>query len=197
MHIGVDFDNTIADYTGVFHRVALNLGWIPDDTGATKSEVRRYFIEHGIESKWTELQGIVYGKEIMQAKLYPGCLDTLKQLKADGHTLSIISHKTKYPIIGDKVDFHLSALAWLNTHGIIGSADSPVEQHQVYFNQTKDEKVQRIGALKCESFIDDLPDIFTHQDYPSHVQAILFDPSDTLDFAGLRLTHWHELSETL
>ena len=37
----------------------------------------------------------------------------MKQLKNLGHELSIISHKTLYPIIGDKVNFHQAALQWL------------------------------------------------------------------------------------
>ena len=36
MRIGVDLDNTIVCYDGLFHRVALRLGWLTDDCATDK-----------------------------------------------------------------------------------------------------------------------------------------------------------------
>jgi len=42
MRIGIDFDNTIACYDGVFHAAALERGLIPSELGRDKNSVRDY-----------------------------------------------------------------------------------------------------------------------------------------------------------
>ncbi len=42
MRIGIDFDNTIACYDGVFHKAAIERGLIPDDLDSSKNAVRDY-----------------------------------------------------------------------------------------------------------------------------------------------------------
>ena len=44
MIIGVDFDNTIVDYFGLFHRIALQKGWIPSSVEQSKISVKKFFI---------------------------------------------------------------------------------------------------------------------------------------------------------
>ena len=177
MIIGIDFDNTIADYTGVFHHVGVKLGWLPKEVGQTKEDVKAYFINAGNEPKWTELQGIVYGKEINQAKPYLGCLKTLQQLKAQGHTLKLVSHKTKYPIIGEKVDFHVAAKYWLSSHQFTQCNNAPFEGFHLYFKETKTLKVQTIDELNCDIFIDDLSSVLSDPLFPSRTKKIHFTSS--------------------
>ncbi|ALU44785.1 hypothetical protein [Pseudoalteromonas rubra] len=175
MIIGIDFDNTIADYTGVFYRVGCALGWLPESVGQSKNEVKQYFIDLGNEAKWTELQGIVYGKEITQARPYPDCLDTLKQWRKQGHTLKLISHKTRYPIIGERVNFHVAATGWLEANGFVGKIDAPFEKTDLFFNETKEDKLLRISTLDCELFVDDLESIFNHALFPAQCKKVLFN----------------------
>ncbi|KZN47182.1 hypothetical protein [Pseudoalteromonas luteoviolacea] len=196
MIIGIDFDNTIADYTGVFYRVALQLGWISADIGQSKTEVKDYFIQQNREPKWTELQGIVYGKEIGQAVPYDGALKCLQSLKEQGHTLYLVSHKTRYPIIGSKVDFHLAAKNWLATNNFIGQINAPFEEDTLFFNETLDTKVNKIKELKCDVFIDDLEKVLTHSDFPTSCQALLFQPNLSNDQSN-HITHWHEVNAQL
>ena len=197
MIIGIDFDNTIANYTGVFHRVGVKLGWLPKEVGQTKEDVKAYFINAGNEPKWTELQGIVYGKEINQAKPYLGCLKTLQQLKAQGHTLKLVSHKTKYPIIGNKVDFHLAATNWLKSNHFVGEYNSPFSLKELFFNETKELKISLIRQLKCDVFIDDLQNILTHPSFPLGCKKVWFNNSKS-NIADLpQLSCWSGLSTLL
>ncbi|ESP90419.1 MULTISPECIES: hypothetical protein [Pseudoalteromonas] len=193
MIIGVDFDNTIANYTGVFYQVALDLGWIPKQTGKSKQEVKQYFISQDNEKKWTELQGIVYGKEISNAKPYPESLTHLKALKAQGHQLKLISHKTKYPIIGDKVNFHDAAKGWLETHGFVNCPNAPFDPEQVFFNETKDKKVMLIESLACDFFIDDLESILLHKHFPAACKGILFSPDKVSQSPHLQAQAWTQI----
>jgi len=61
MRIGIDFDNTIACYDGVFHAAALERGLIPADIGRDKNSVRDHLNGAGRNDDFTELQGYVYG----------------------------------------------------------------------------------------------------------------------------------------
>ena len=61
MRIGIDFDNTIACYDGVFHAAALERGLIPADLGRDKNSVRDHLNGAGRKDDFTELQGYVYG----------------------------------------------------------------------------------------------------------------------------------------
>ncbi|WP_394191952.1 HAD family hydrolase [Pseudoalteromonas atlantica] len=192
MIIGIDFDNTIADYTGVFHHVGVKLGWLPKEVGQTKEDVKAYFINTGNEPKWTELQGIVYGKEINRARPYEGCLDALRQLKTKGHELVLISHKTRHPIVGEKVNFHEAATNWLKSHRFAGSIDSPFSEFDLNFNETKKAKLLCIARLNCDLFIDDLESIFCHELFPVHCRKVLFNINS--NYKSLtQITKWSDI----
>ncbi len=193
LHIGIDFDNTIADYTGVFYDVGVERGWLPENIGCSKQEIKQFFIAQNQENKWTELQGIVYGKEISKAQPYEGCVETIAQWVKVGHVVSIISHKTQFPIIGEKVSFHSAALGWLKHHGLTGDK-APLNPSQVYFNETKLRKVERIDEKKCDVFIDDLPEIFAMSAFPQHCKSILFSPSRCASYHSLQVASWQEVS---
>lgn len=200
MRIGIDFDNTLVDYTGVFHQVALELNWIPESIGKSKAEVKAYFIEQNNEAKWTELQGLVYGKHILKAKPYNEAIAVIEQLQQAGHELFIVSHKTQYPFIGEQVDLHQAAKSWLKEYGVIahGNEVGLLPESSVFFNQKKEQKLAKAAELQCDVFIDDLVEILTHELYPQDCQGVLFDPNNQpVDFAGTRVKNWQEFAACL
>ena len=79
MRIGVDFDNTIVCYDGLFHRVALEQGLIPASLPANKGGVRDYLRQIGREDDWTAMQGTVYGARMLEASAFPGVLDFFRR----------------------------------------------------------------------------------------------------------------------
>jgi hypothetical protein len=189
--IGLDFDNTIVNYTGIFHEVAVNHRWLPSHVGNSKRDVKDYFIENGDEGRWTELQGLVYGSEIHKAVPYPGVIEFIDAAKRAGHEIVIISHKTQYPYIGEKVDFHVAAKSWLDGKQI--SAIDRVPSSQCYFNETKEAKLQKINELGCSIFIDDLPSILQHDSFPKRCRGVLFAPNENVDSAIVdRIVSWSE-----
>ena len=52
--------------------------------------------------EWTILQGEVYGKYIYDAKIDGMFIKFLKLLKENNVIINIVSHKTKFPILGKK-----------------------------------------------------------------------------------------------
>lgn len=174
MRIGIDFDNTIACYDGVFHKAALERGLIPADLGASKNAVRDFLNGSGRKDDFTELQGYVYGARMDLVAPYAGFDAFLKAADAAGHELFIVSHKTKTPMIGPAYDMHQAARGFLEARGFIG--DKGVRGENAFFELTKEEKVARAASLGVEVFIDDLPEILSMTGFPAGMRGILFDP---------------------
>ena len=175
MRLGVDFDNTIVCYDGVFHALACERGLIPASTGTGKDEVRDALRAAGREDDWTQLQGTVYGAGMALARPWPGVLAFLRRALGAGIPLFIISHKTRHPFRGPRHDLHAAALGWLETHGLFDSIGLP--RQNVFFELTKDQKLARIGAQDCTHFIDDLPEFLAEAAFPPEPSRILFDPA--------------------
>ncbi len=199
MLIGLDFDNTIVCYDQLFHRLALERGLIPDTLPATKQAVRDSLRSSGREADWTELQGIAYGPRITDAKPFAGVLAFLRKCRTVGKEVVIISHKTKHPYLGEKHDLHSAAHNFLATHGFYETLDTGLAPSGVFLEPTLGEKMARIGALACDAFVDDLPEVLMEPRFPSNVTKILFDPADSWTQAGelTRAGSWNECTELL
>ncbi len=178
MRIGIDFDNTIACYDGVFHAAALERQLIPVDLPSDKTSVRDHLRSLGMDADFTELQGYVYGSRMQLVNVFPGFAETLQVLRAKGHDVFIVSHKTRTPFAGPAHDLHASAREFLSARAIVGESDGQIPAQNVFFELTKEEKVARIAALDCDVFVDDLPEILAMDGYPATLRAILFDPDD-------------------
>src|ERR1700742_4998758 len=120
MRIGIDFDNTIACYDGVFHAAALERCLIPPDLGRDKNSVRDHLNGSGRKDDFTELQGYVYGDRMYLVSPYPGFGAFVAASRKAGHDLFVVSHKTKHPILGPQHDMHAAARGFLTDRGLTG-----------------------------------------------------------------------------
>jgi hypothetical protein len=182
MRIGIDFDNTIACYDGVFHAAALERGLIPPDLARDKNSVRDHLNGSGRKDDFTELQGYVYGARMDLVSPFPGFAEFVRVAQGAGHRLFIVSHKTRHPILGPKHDMHAAARGFLQARGLIGGDAAQIDPANVYFELTKEEKVARAADLCVDMFIDDLPEILASPGFPQFMRKILFDPDN--QFAG-------------
>lgn len=199
MKIGIDFDNTLADYTGVFHRVAAEMGWIASAVPADKTSVRDHLRASGREDLWIELQGLVYGPHIFSAKPFPGAGIFLRGCATRGIEVFVISHKTRFPFLGASHDLHDYALRWLEKNGFFAPC-GPVTRDNVFLELTKEEKLSRIAALGCDYFLDDLPEFLGDPGFPARVRRVLFDPHrfhDETPPNALRVRSWEEFGRLL
>jgi hypothetical protein len=193
MRLGLDFDNTIVRYDALFHRVALEGGWIPPELPATKLQVRDHLRSQGREQTWIEMQGYVYGARMAEADMYPGVERFLQWARDRALAVCIVSHKTLHPFAGPKYDLHEASRAWVAVR--LRDASGPlVELSSVHFELTKEAKFARIQALACTAFLDDLPEILLAPAFPKSASPILFDPDRHHSGGELpRLNHWDEL----
>ena len=182
MRIGIDFDNTIACYDGMFHQAALERGLIPPDLARDKNSVRDHLNGSGRKDDFTELQGYVYGARMELVSPYPGFAEFIGAARKTGHDLFVVSHKTQHPILGPKHDMHAAARSFLAGRGLTGAQSHQIDPENVFFELTKGEKVARAHDLACDVFIDDLPEILGLSGFPPHTRKILFDPEN--QFAG-------------
>jgi len=198
MIIGVDFDNTIVSYDALFHRVALEQKLIPESTPISKSLVRDHLRKIGKEDVWTEMQGTVYGPRMREAQPFPGVLEFFTRCRAIGQPVYIISHRSRYPYLGEQHDLHAAARDWLDVYAFHDAARIGLPRTSAFFELSKAEKIARIGQTKVTHFIDDLPELLDDATFPAAVEKILFDPTDVHAKTSLpRATSWPAIERLL
>ena len=195
MLIGLDFDNTIVCCDRLFHRAAAEKGLIPAEVPIAKEKVRAYLRSRGREDDWTELQGYVYGVLIREAPIFPGVVDFFTRCKEQGIAVYVISHKTRHPFLGQAYDLHKAAHEWLEQHGFYDPKGIGLSKGEVFFELTKQEKLNRITRVGCSYFVDDLPELLAEPGFPAGVERIMFDPNGQHQDDGHvhRATSWAEI----
>jgi len=199
VRVGVDFDNTIICYDGLFHAVAVEKGLVPAAIAPLKNSVRDYLRSVGNEDAWTELQGYVYGERICDAEAFAGVLCFFKACRCQGVDVFIISHKTRHPYRGAAYDLHGAAIRWLEYNGFLEPQGGVLPADRVFLEQTKADKLARIGRQRCTHFIDDLPEFLNEEGFPEFTAKILFDPGDHHGgtVAPIRFSSWPQIHRHL
>lgn len=193
MIIGLDFDNTIVCYDKAIAILADQMLSLPAGVPRTKNSIRDYFRRLNKEDTWTRFQGELYGPGMDFAEAYPGFFLAAEELRSIGFKILVISHRTRFPYLGQKYDLHLSAKAWLqrNLHSLIGDAD-------VIFNEQRVEKINCIKHHGCDVFVDDLSEILLDAKFPSATRGILFSPNfDSCNWHGEKISEWLQLPRLL
>jgi hypothetical protein len=107
------------------------------------------------------------------AEPFKGCIETLQGFKSAGFHMCIVSHRSRHPYAGPAYDLHAFARQWVQDHlvkrGLFHTGD-------VYFNETREEKVAVIAGLGCTVFLDDLPEVFKEPGFPKATCPVLFGP---------------------
>ena len=84
-----------------------------------------------------------------------------------GHKVFIVSHKTKYGHY-DKTKTLLreASLKWMDSQGFFKEDLFGINRKNIFFANTQSEKVLKIKSLNLDVFIDDLEEVFLHDDFP-------------------------------
>jgi deoxypyrimidine-specific 5' nucleotidase type C protein (NT5C) len=172
--IGIDFDNTLVRYDAIFALAARERGLVSGALPATKLQVRDMLRRAGREAAWTELQGHVYGVRMEEAEAFPEAIEVLRELRDRGHEIFIVSHRTRHPALGPAYDLHQAARDWMARH--LHGGDAAVDAAHIYLETTREDKILRIRDLRCDVFVDDLPEVLVAAGFPPTTRRILFDP---------------------
>lgn len=195
--IGIDLDNTLINYDGVFCALAAAHGLVAAPVGLTKAAVREAIraLPDG-ELAWQRLQGAVYGKGVRDAVLFDGADLFLHRAREAGCEVFIVSHKTEFGHYDpDRVNLRDAARAWMEQQGFFRADRFAIPAGNVTFTATRAEKIAAIRALGVEIFIDDLPEVLGDGDFPRNVTGILFTGGG--EASGRhphRLAHWRDIT---
>jgi len=199
LRVGIDFDNTIVAYDEVFCAAAKRLGLIGSSFVGHKQAVRDAIrlLSDG-EFAWQRLQGEVYGKGITGATMFPGVGAFLRRCQTLGSEVVIVSHKTEYGHHdSDRVNLRKAALDWMAVQGLFDGAHA-LTPKDVYFENTREEKLGRIATLSLTHFIDDLEEVLTDPGFPPNVERILFAQDNQPSAAHFTVyPTWHEIERHL
>lgn len=178
LRIGVDFDNTLIRYDEVFRDLAVERGWLPARTAASKDAVKRGLLARdGNDLRWQALQAEAYGPRIARAKAHEGFFAFLEAARGRGDEVFIVSHKSERSHYDPSVELRTAALRWLKDNRVVenGHPDpSLIPASRVVFAATRDEKVAAIASLGLDLFVDDLREVLEHPRFPKSTAAFHF-----------------------
>ena len=199
LRIGLDFDNTIANYDSAFPVVAKQLGL--STTAANKRELKReLFKEVNGEDSWQRVQGLAYGRFISLASLNPGVLEFIIRSKVRDSELFIVSHKTEFGHFDEtKTPLRDAATNWLIEKRILGAGALQIPSESVFYTSTRLEKLEKIRDLELDVFIDDLSEVLVDALFPVRTKKVLFrgggDAESFGDNQVVTMSSWRDLSE--
>jgi len=176
--VGIDFDNTVVSYDNLMYNIALDLGYINEDTAKDKTAIRAKIrgLPEG-ENKWRRVQAVAYGESMEQATLIDGVKSFFNTCADKGITTYIISHKGEYAAADEKnINLRDAALNWMNKNKFFDPNGLGLNRENIFFETTRREKIERIGRIGCAYFIDDLEETFLDESFPDEVKKILFAP---------------------
>lgn len=153
INVGIDLDNTIISYNNSFLRLAKKYN-LSKTRSLNKNIIKKNIIKKFGMSEWTRCQGEIYGKEILINNSHKDVKKNLIFLKKK-FNIFLISHRSKYPYLGKKINLHERAIQWLNKKKFLGENEIFTKK-KVFFETSLQKKIERINKLNCKIFIDDL-----------------------------------------
>ncbi len=178
--IGLDLDGTIVLYDEIFHELAVRTLGMPAAVPRRKLAVRAWVRELAEgETRWIELQRLVYGPGMVDARPAPGVREFLRGCSDAGIAVSIISHRTPLSAARPPVDLHAAALRWLERNAFLSDRKLGLGRENVYLEPTRAAKIERIRSQQCLLFVDDLEEVFAEPAFPPSVERWLYAPGES------------------
>lgn len=170
--IGLDLDNTIIDYSNAAKKYAESMGLENIENLASLRNALR-----GISDwKWQEAQAWIYSSGIDFAEPSSGWNHFLNSASKFDWELFIVSHKTRFSsVMFGSRDLHFSATRWLESRLKVREIS---QLRGIYFESSRQAKIERISYLNLNMFVDDLPQVLNDSNFPENVKAILYDPNN-------------------
>lgn len=106
-------------------------------------------------------------------------LRTCQFLRENDYDLYVVSHKTeRTPNEAGSAPLRERSLQWIR--------NSPLSSYfefgsNVFFEPTRERKIERIKELKFDAFVDDLEDILLDSNFPTTTRRILIHQIQSLD----------------
>jgi hypothetical protein len=196
--LGTDFDNTIVDYGHLFPQVAASQGI--DAVGGQwhKRTLRRHLrsLPDG-EIRWQKIQAEVYGTRMPGALLIDGFTAVVKRCQQHRIPVYIVSHKTRFAAQDPTLDLRAGALTWMQNRGFFDAEGLGLTPDQVFFEETRAEKLAQVRLLGCSHFVDDLEEVLQDPGFPSATTGIWFSHEQASGRGMLQAATWADIERLL
>lgn len=197
--VAVDFDNTIVCYDDLALKVAAENGLLDKsetlDKRTVREKVRR--LPDG-ELKWQRIQAIIYGPRIQEASLSEGVVDFFRACRESAKKIYVVSHKSEYAE-QDETNSNLrdAAMGWMIARGFFDDTELGFAIEDIFFEETRVAKLERVQELQCSHLIDDLEETFLEELFPQEVGRILYSPRITpTSVPGVEVANnWKEITD--
>ena len=185
MRVGIDFDNTIITYDEAFLSMARKRHLVHEEFFGRKQAIRDSIrlLPNG-ELSWQQLQGQIYGKGIVGARMFEGVDSFLRHCRRKNVPVVIVSHKTEFGHHDlDRINLRDAARDWMTAHGFFRQDAYAIPEENLYFEGTREDKLKRIAGLDCTHFIDDLEEVLSDPNFPPGIERILFTEGEAAPVA--------------
>lgn len=196
---GIDFDNTLVTYDEVLAKIAHEKGLVDFQLGESKRKIRDRIrrLPNG-EIEWQRCQALLYGPRISEAKLIEGVPHFFELCRQHSVKVYVVSHKTEFSRFDNTgTNLRTAALAWMASNAFFEPDGLGLTEGSIFFADSRQEKINRISALQCTDFVDDLEETFLEVTFPRSTGRILYEPGrETAAPAGVLLMKtWQEISD--
>ncbi len=199
LRIGIDFDNTIVNYDGLFSKVAKKLELKLDSYPSKKESIKKEIFKkkNGLKI-WQKLQGKVYGEFISNAKIFDGLKKFIIHSNLKNCKIFIISHKTQFGHYDEKrISLRKAALDFLNSKKILSPYVTGIKKKNIFFFTTRRKKINQIKKLKLDFFIDDLSEVLCDKNFPTKTKKILFSKFKENKKNIININNWFKIDEII
>jgi hypothetical protein len=174
---GIDFDNTIVTYDELLARIVSERGLLQSANGGKRALRDRIRLLPDGEIEWQTCQALLYASRIHEASLSDGVAAFLRQCRAGGVRVYVISHKTEYSRYDTTgTNLREAALGWMTANGLFEPGGFGLTRSQVFFAATRQEKAALVAELGCTHFVDDLEETFQEESFPTSTERLLYEP---------------------
>lgn len=171
--LGLDLDNTVIDYGPAYARLAdsLKVDVQVADREHIRAQLRRSEFD---DEEWQHFQSVLYTEGLELAIPAEGVSDLLTTCCDLGLEVHIVSHKTTHgPRNFGARELRPPAQRWLERHLI---SHGLLDSQRIWFTDSLAEKIDTIAALNLDVFIDDLPQVLDHPEWPNRTLGIQYAP---------------------
>ncbi len=200
MRIGIDFDNTIAKYDLLFQNLFQGEKVESKSQIKTKSQIKNFLLaQKNGEKKWMTMQGKAYGKYMHQAEIMPNLVNFLISARIRHYKIFIVSHKTEYGHFDkEKISLRSEAIKWMEKNRFFNKDFICLDKKNIFFADTRKDKVDIISNLSLDWFIDDLPEVFLEEFFPNRLNKILFSKKKLTKLNNIySINNWTEIFQKI
>jgi hypothetical protein len=178
--IGLDLDNTIIDYSRPAREYAKqkNIQNI-----SNLQDLRLQLKQKSNPDEWIQAQSWIYTEGLKVADVAKGFNEFIDYTKLMNKKVFVISHKSEFAAWPSKGNsLREPAIYWLEKN--LSFVDLVLNQN-LFFEDSQEAKIRKIVELKCNVFVDDLPEILQSNQLPSEIYKILIGRTKHKEIIGV------------